>query len=348
MKKTAIILVSYQSAPNLEKLLPSLKETGASNQWSDLVVVDNGADNSLAVVKKYFPDAITLKNSENVGFAFAVNQGARLAFGRGAEAVLIMNPDMVVLEGFFENLVNVLDDDTIGCAQSLLLRPKEPGSKELVINSAGNVLHPLGLGFCDLDSRPLSEAPQKITEINYPSGSALAVRREVFEKIGGLDEKLFLYHEDLEFGLASLFLGWRNVLVPASKVIHFYEFRPLQGFRFFYMERNRYLVWLKVWRWPTLIILAPFMLGAEIGLIGFSFLRGQILERPKIWWGVLKNLPFFYLQRKNFRRQVTDRSVMKQLKPTIRYQPTKNFMTDKILTPMFKLMKTVILCFLWW
>lgn len=346
--RTAIILIAYNSAKDLEILLPSFLETGTDKLWSDLIVIDNGSDNSLDIVKKYFSGAITEKSSGNVGYAAAANRGADLAFARGAEAVIIMNTDMKALPDYFSNLVKVLEDKTIGSAQSLLLRPAVPGSDQLVINSAGNIIHPLGLGFCDLDGQEIKKAPQEIITINYPTGSALAVRKEIWNKIGGLNEKLFLYHEDLEFGLANLFLGLRNVLVPTSQVIHYHKFRPIDGFRFFYMERNRYLVWLKVWRPATIVLLTPFMLIAEIGLIGFSFLRGQILERPKIWLGVIKALPEIIRQRKGFTRAVSDRSVMKQLKPIIRYQPTKNFLTDKILSPCFKLMKGIILLFLWW
>jgi len=346
--KTSIILVAYNSAKDLEILLPSFKETETDQLWSDLIVIDNGSDNSLDIVKKYFPEALTEKSSGNIGYAAAANRGVALAFERGAEAVIIMNTDMKVLPNFFSNLVKILEDKTIGCAQSLLLRPNIPGSEDLAINSAGNIIHPLGIGFCDLDGRPINEAPREITDINYPSGSSLAVTKEVWQTIGGLNEKLFLYHEDLEFGLASLFLGLRNVLAPSAKIIHYHKFRPLDGFRFFYMERNRYLVWLKAWRMPTIVLLTPFMLLAEIGLISFSLLRGQILERPKIWLGVVKAVPEILKQRKSFARVVSDRSIMKQLKPIIRYQPTKNFITDKIFTPGFRLMKGIILLFLWW
>lgn len=346
--RIAIVLVAYNSAKDLEVLLPSFLETGTDKLWSDLIVIDNGTDDSLDIVKKYFPAARAEKSSGNLGFAVAANRGAEIAFAHGADAVIIMNTDMKVMPDFFTELVNVLEDKSIGSAQPLVLRPKTVGSDELVINTAGNIIHPLGIAFCDLEGQPITAAPKQITEVNYCTGSCVAVRREVWQKIGGMNEKLFLYHEDLEFGLASLFLGLRNVVVPSAKVIHYYQFRPLDTFRFFYMERNRYLVWLKIWRPATIILLTPFMIIAEIGLIGFSFLRGKIFERPKIWLGVIKALSEIIRQRKGFTRIVSDRSIMKQLKPIIRYQPTKNFITDKILSPCFKLMKEIIMLFLRW
>jgi len=101
------IIVTYNSSGWLPRCLESLKSQ--SLDIFELINVDNNSsDDSVELIKRYFPQARLIKNNDNMGFSYAVNQGIRNSEGN---FIFLLNPDVILERDFLERLFNVKVDD---------------------------------------------------------------------------------------------------------------------------------------------------------------------------------------------------------------------------------------------
>jgi GT2 family glycosyltransferase len=143
------------------------------------------------------------------------------------------------------------------------------------INTSGGVVHYLGIGWAGDCERPLSSLPEQDSEIAFPSGAAMVIRRETWVELGGLDREYFMYGEDLDLGLRVWLSGLRVGLVPGARVIHSYEFDKGKS-KWFWLERNRSRTVLSVYPAAVLLALAPALLAAELGLLAIAAREGWL------------------------------------------------------------------------
>ena len=261
---TSVIVVSFNGRTNLERCLPSLLDQGCDDR--EIIVVDNAStDGTASYLENAFPTVPVVRSDVNLGFGVGCNVGARPARG---EFLAFLNPDTVAEAGWLDDLVGALCDDRragIATARVLLLRAPDR------INACGNDTHYTGLTLC----RGLGVGHAALNEpsvVGAVSGAAFAIRRDVFEALGGFDPSFFLYMEDTDLSWRARLAGYTCVYVPSSVVYHDYTLR-FGPEKTFFQERNRYLLLLKTFRWRTLIILAPALLLAEIATWGFVLLR---------------------------------------------------------------------------
>lgn len=239
MSDVSIIIVNYNTADLLHNCLTSLRNGETAS--SQIIVVDNASsDGSVDMVQAEFPAANLLRNTENVGFARANNQGIRLARGK---YVLMLNSDTITRLGAVQAMLEFLEsNDGVGAVTCKLLN--EDGSIQASIsNSPGPVLLLLRLlGASRLVSgdrvrRILASlgfalgrtvrgylAPYAASsvpfEIENASGACLMVRRDVLESIGLLDERFFMYFEDMDLCLRIRKAGWQLYYVPQGEITH--------------------------------------------------------------------------------------------------------------------------------
>lgn len=208
-----------------------------------VIVVDNGRR-----ARDLGPllDRVTLVEAPtNLGYAGGVNLGVRRAIDRGADAVMVLNDDVVAEPGWLAPLVAELDDPAVGAVQPLLLLAGEP---PLRVNSRGVHLGRDGagtdIGLGELD-RPDADDPP--TDLTMFTGGAVLLRAEFVRTTGGFDERFFLYYEDVDLALRGAELGWRYRFVPASRVIHRGSVTAdaHSALAAFHRERNR--LWV-LWR----------------------------------------------------------------------------------------------------
>ena len=190
----------------------------------DVVVVDNGGDlGELDGVKVVRPGA-------KLGFAAGNNLGAKEA---GGDALVFLNPDTVVAPGALDALVAPLEDPTVGIVSArlrLLDRPE-------LLNSAGNEVHVTGIAWAGSYGEP-AESVTELRDVAFPTGAAMAIRRDLFAELGGFTEELFMYQEDLILGWRVRLRGLRVVVSPAADVYHEYEFGR-NADKQYLLERNR-------------------------------------------------------------------------------------------------------------
>ncbi len=262
--RCSVILVGYNSQTDLQRGLPSLLASCPGDV--EIILVDNAShDGSVEWVKSNFSSIRVVQSASNLGFGGANNLGAQQARGR---YLAFLNPDTTVEPDWLSSLLNVLDSNPeVGLVTSKIMLMDNPER----INTCGNDIHISGLTLC----RGLNTAasnflyPETVSAI---SGAAFAMRRELFEQLGGFDETFFMYMEDTDLSLRARLLGWQIVYEPGSRVYHDYslQFGPRKTF---YQERNRYLMLLKVLRGRTLAALAPALFLAEAVTWGFVLLR---------------------------------------------------------------------------
>jgi GT2 family glycosyltransferase len=174
--------------------------------------VDNAsADGSFEGARKKFPQAFFVKNSKNIGFAAGNNIGIRLSLQKGAEYVLLLNNDTLVKPDFLGKLIDVFKKTPrAGIASPIIL-----DKKGKVWFSGGRIdwlrMRTVHLG------KVFSKNPY---HSQFITGCAICVKKEVFRKIGLLDEDFFLYYEDADFSLRARKTGFENIVVPSSRITH--------------------------------------------------------------------------------------------------------------------------------
>lgn len=262
--RVSVIIVSFNSALDLQRCLSSVLSTAYPD--FEVIVVDNDSrDGSVELVETTFPQVRLVRSERNCGFGAANNLGATQAEG---EILAFLNPDTATEPDWLAPLVQTLSTDPrAGLTTAKILLMARPDT----INTCGNDIHYTGLTLC----RGMGQhrtAFDRLEEVAAVSGTAFAIRRDLFQALGGFDEDFFLYVEDTDLSLRARLAGWRCLFVPDSVVYHDYTLHFGTN-KTYYQERNRYLMLLKTLRGRTLLALVPALLLAECVTWGHTLLR---------------------------------------------------------------------------
>ena len=161
------------------------------------------------------------------------NVGVREANG---EFIIILNPDTIIEPNCINELIFAYNKFGEGLYQPKILSLDE----ENIIQSTGNMLHVFGFGFARDKGRKVVEKVEDIEKIGYASGTCLFTSKDVIDKVGLLDEFLFLYHDDLDLGWRAAQIGIDSYYVPKSKVFHVESYSlKWSSKKFYWLERNR-------------------------------------------------------------------------------------------------------------
>lgn len=221
----SVIIVNWNTCELLAQCLHSLYST-IQNLDIEIFVVDNASvDGSVEMVRKSFAKVLLIENAENVGFVRANNQAMDLCNGR---YVLLLNSDTRVLSGSIEESVRFMDEHpNAGVAGTRLLN--SDGSFQASYSPFPNLwreflnLSTLGRWLIQsaFPSRgPQTEkGPQKIK--GYVEGAYMMARRQNIDQIGGLDENIFMYTEDVDWCYRFHQAGWEIWYLPQTPIIHY-------------------------------------------------------------------------------------------------------------------------------
>jgi N-acetylglucosaminyl-diphospho-decaprenol L-rhamnosyltransferase len=214
-------MVNYDSWPYSLRCIDSLYGTGYED--FEVVVVDNGRE---AVPKIPHPVHL-IRNSENVGFAIACNQGISAS---GGEYLVLINPDTVVEEDFFESLEMFFGENPrAGVAGPKIVDGE--GNLQLSARKELNFISGL-LGRTSLLTRlfpknplvrrlfPAAEELAGPTRVDWISGACMAIRRLTLQEIGPMDGRFFMYFEDVDLCRRARVAGWLVYYLPQIEVLH--------------------------------------------------------------------------------------------------------------------------------
>jgi hypothetical protein len=253
----SVLIVAWNSGRELRRTLPPL--LAELREGDELIVVDNDSpDDSAAVVAELAPRAKVVTMGRNRGFAGGANVGASAATG---DLLVVLNPDAMPLPGWGEAIRRPwLEGRGWAAWQGLVAE----GDGE-TINSAGNPVHFTGIVWAGRHGEPIAAAPGA-EEVTALSGACLAMPTEVWRRLGGLAEKFFMYHEDVDLSLRLRLAGETVGIEPTAVVAHDYEFTASAGNKWRWLERNRLATLVRVWPGSLLLLLAPVLLATEVAL----------------------------------------------------------------------------------
>ena len=224
----SVVVVSYRSRALLGECLESVRASlEASGLTGEVLVVDNGSpDGTAELVRERYPWVRLVAEAENRGFAAAANRGLRLARGR---VVVLLNPDTRVVGDALGRLVRFLErHPTVGVVGPRLRYPDgrtQPSRRRFPTLLTGFLESTLVQDYWR-SNRVLARyyvadrSDEERQEVDWLVGACLAVRREALRSVGLLDERFFLYSEEVEWFWRLRRAGWRVVYLPDAEVVH--------------------------------------------------------------------------------------------------------------------------------
>jgi len=272
--KVSVIVVNFNGKSYLEACLRSIVSQGYPD-FEVILVDNNSSDGSVGYVRQRFPDVLIVENAKNLGYAAGINSGIGRASG---VYFAVLNHDTEVRKDWLAPMVRFLEANPNAAAvtpKSLLYRQRER------VGVMGLNVHVTGLGFVRALNRRdvgLSTAPFSVAAV---SGSSFLVRREVVEKMGGLDEHNFMYYDDVDMSWLIRLMGYELYCVPVSVVYHEYTLK-MSSQKLFWLEYGRWSALLSYLKPTTLILLLPMLALTEALVMGFCLRHGLSFLRAKI------------------------------------------------------------------
>jgi len=308
----SIIIVNWNTKDFLDKCLDSIYSNEWKMTYETFVVDNNSSDGSIQMVKEKYPDVITVENSVNRGFAHANNQVISICRGK---YIMFLNPDTILEPNSLNMLYDFINThEDVGIIGPLMynesgvLRPvykKFPSlwyifqkltfleflfnfiSESTVKNLSK--LFP-SLYFVDTDSR--------VRKVSHLTGACMLTRRETVDEIGYLDERYFMYFEDLDWCYRATIAGWKVIYYPRSKIVHFEGQSASQNTKKIVFESYESILqfFLKYNRRISLPALKGiFLLGSIfrlpiwfIVMIVLKSKRSEAVERIAAYWHVIR------------------------------------------------------------
>lgn len=220
-KPVAVIILNWNGEALLQEFLPKVIAT-TNEKLADIIVADNGStDNSVEFIEKEFPNVKLLKFTENHGFAEGYNQA--IAQTRYKYTILL-NSDAASKEGWIEPIYEYMEaHPQTGACQPKLLSYTTPDEFEYA-GASGGFIDKNGYPYCRgrLFSTVEKDNGQydDICSIFWATGAALAVRSDLYLKVGGLDKLFFAHMEEIDLCWRILLAGYDIKVIPQSIVYH--------------------------------------------------------------------------------------------------------------------------------
>ncbi len=272
IKDLTVSIVSYNSLNFLRDCLNSILENPPSLKY-EIIVVDNAsADGSCELVQKNFPQVKLLRNSKNTGFAAANNKAISKT---NSKYILLINSDCKVYKNSLDNLVSFMEKNKkVGIAGPKIIN--SDGSVQLSCRKFPSIFnaafHTILTNI--VPNNPFSRK-YKLADVNrdtpfevdWVSGSAMIIRRKALEDTGLIDERYFMYVEDLDLCYRMWQKSWKVYYYPCANILHHIGgssgnselkacFR-MQRSVFYFFWKNYRKSW-KVFLIPLLIIVLAF------------------------------------------------------------------------------------------
>jgi len=259
----SVVVVAYESGEGLQRCLADLKAQSFTD-FETLLVDNASTDGAAAAAARADPSIRFIANPTNLGFAAAVNQAARAAGGRW---LALLNPDAYPRADWLEKLTAAADAHPgVHAFASRQLSARDPTR----LDGLGDVMSVTGFPFRGGYGRR-DQGHAGVGEVFSACGGAMLVDRALFLDLGGFDERLFCYCEDVDFGYRLRLAGEPTLVAPEAVVLH--EGSASSGgarsdFAVFHGTRNR--LWVYVKNTPPLLFWLTLPLHALTTAVLFA------------------------------------------------------------------------------
>jgi GT2 family glycosyltransferase len=268
----SVIIVTYQSEGLVGSVLDAL--TTDPDGPDEIIVVDNAStDSTRQIVDR--PGVKLVASQDNLGFAGGVHTGVDAASG---DTIILLGHDTVPHPGWMAPLVDALDAPDVGAAMATIEDADKPGT----FNTSGGHMTYYGIAWVSDLGVEIPAIEPDLVDVAFPSGAAMAIRRDTWLRFGGFRRNLFMYHEDTDLGWRLRLAGLRVVRVPGSLVTHEYDFSRTPA-KMYWLERNRRILLATNYRSSTRLILAPAFLIANLGIAVVALRDGWFAQMRAAW-----------------------------------------------------------------
>ncbi|MCO6149509.1 glycosyltransferase family 2 protein [Flavobacterium sp. NRK1] len=293
MKNIAVVILNWNGKALLEKFLPSVTKYSPE---AEIYVADNAStDDSVAFIRKNYPDIKIIENTSNFGYAKGYNES--LAFVE-EDIYALVNSDVEVTEGWLEPVIELFEKDS----ETAIVQPKILDYKNKTCfeyaGAAGGFIDKYGFPFCRGRIFETIEEDRgqydDTSEIFWASGACFFIRKDVYRELRGFDEDFFAHQEEIDLCWRAFNKNYKVRFCSESVIYHvggatLANSNPRKTFLNF---RNS--LWMMLKNLPAgKLFPVLFVRLWQDGLAGIKFVsQGQFLH----FWAVLKAHFYFYLK----------------------------------------------------
>lgn len=281
-----IIILNWNQLNDTIECIDSI--TNQTYKDLDIVVIDNGStDNSAFEIRKRYPEIKVIENEKNLGFQGGMNVGIRYALSNNAELILLLNNDIIADPGMIRHLLENFPDDA-GIVSPIMYYYSKPSE----IWSSGGDINPILIeSIKSHKNKKKIDNSTGLIERDFLPSCAWVVRKDVFEKIGYLDEVYFpIYYDDLDFCLRTRRAGYKLYINTSAKLWHKVsassggEYNPRERYLMarnsgYYFRKN-----MKFWQSPFILF---HRCGSAILWTGRLLIKRDYIGLKNYWKGLL-------------------------------------------------------------
>ncbi|GAB3126799.1 glycosyltransferase [Glaciibacter psychrotolerans] len=210
----SVVLVNFRGTDDTIEAIDKLGKLDWPVDLLEIVVVENASgDDSADRIRAAAPHVRLIESKKNLGFAGGCNLGVKASSG---EFIAFLNndakPDAAWVRAAVERFA---ESPAIGAVASRVL--DWDGN---LVDYIGSAMTWFGQGYKPLTAQPVPSEPDRVHDVLFGTGSAMFVRRSVYDALGGFDERFFMFFEDVDLGWRLNLRGWRYVYEPASLAFH--------------------------------------------------------------------------------------------------------------------------------
>ena len=280
-----VVIVNWNGKRDTLACLASLKQIKRGKETLTVVVVDNGSsDDSISVIRKTHPWVTVIPVGKNLGFTGGNNVGISYALSKNADFIWLLNNDTIV-DKHVLSFLPVFEDPTVGACGCKIYFAKgheyhhdryKESERGYVIWYAGGIvdwnnMYASHRGVDEVDKGQYNT----IEETSFITGCSFIVKSSVVKKVGMLDDRYYLYLEDLDWSLRIQKAGWKTLYAPSSVIWHVNagsSGRPGNPLHEYYFTRNRLILGFKY---------APMRTKIALFREGVRFLFGSLKIRRR-------------------------------------------------------------------
>jgi exopolysaccharide biosynthesis polyprenyl glycosylphosphotransferase len=307
--KLLIALVNYKTTDLLIKCLDSLRDQEIQTDYRIVVVDNHSQDGAVEQLRRKYPDITVITNTSNSGYARAVNQAIREV---DSEYILLLNPDIEVKPGAIDAMVKFMEDtQDVGIVGGKLFNPDGTlqYSCRTFYTLPAILLRRTFLGKLFSKSKILTRHlmsdwdHNSVRDVDWVLGACMMIRRSALKDVGLMDERFFLYFEDVDWCYRMKKRGWRVCYLPDAEMVHHHRRQSAQGLInktlilhilsmvHFYDKWGSVLYMLRKYRMFLGIVL--FLL-ADLAAINLSFYGAYLIRKNLLLFLKKPPIPFIY------------------------------------------------------